>query len=262
MKNFRSRPLYEKILITLGIILLSCFAFVVIYSFFSLDIAVASNDATQVKLLLKFSDTFNPTNEQTLSSLFKTAVYKGNKEICEILISHGANINIKDKYDLTLLDLAIMYKRNDVAKLLIEKGIHLNDQNLDWTAHSGNAEIAELLIQKGLNVNAPKKHGLGVDRPCPCCPTPLYTAAYNNHSDVVQLLLEHGANINGNGKNCYTPLHAAASRRAERTVKLLLNNGANVNAIDEQGHTPLYYSTTNEDITVQQLLIAAGAVRK
>jgi ankyrin repeat protein len=262
MRNFKTKPLHEKILIAFGIVLLLFFTFIYIHNFFSLGHAVVNNDVTRVKLLLKMGLAVNPTAGQTSFSPLRMAVSNGYKEICEILISHGDNINIEDEHGNTLLDDAILFKRNEVAKLLIEKGIQLNDYNLNNAAYHGNQEIAELLIKKGLNPNASLKFSRTINRDCSCCPTPLITAASNNHSEVAQLLIEHGAHINSSVNNCYTPLHAAASHRAMKTVKLLIHRGANVNAQDEQGHTPLFYATKNEDIDVQQVLIAAGAVRK
>ncbi len=261
MSYFKNKPFHEKILITLGIAILSLFAIVHIDKLFSLDDAVINNDATRVKLLLLMGYVANPKDQQTFwFAPLETAVVRGNKKIAEILILHGADINIKGEHDLTLLDVAIMTNKNDMAKFLIEKGIQLNEQNLDWAVRNGNKEIAELLINKGLDVNAP--YTLKFNRSCHCCPTPLVVAASKNQSEVAQMLFEHGANINGNEKNCYTPLHAAAEHRAEKTVKLLLGKGADVNAEDGEGHTPLYYATENEDITVQQILITAGAIRK
>lgn len=264
MRLFKNRPLYEKIILTLGIVLSSLFIFGNIYQFLSLGNAVVNNDANRIKFLLRLGYAADPP--------LRMAVANGNVEITDILIFHGANINTQDEYGHTLLDYAIIFNRTEVAKLLIEKGIQLNNHNLGEAASHGNREITDLLIKKGLNVNAPYwineedanlfNKSQRPDVPCACCPSPLNFAAYHNHSEVVELLLDHGADINDNGKDCFTPLHSAAAHRAEKTVKLLLSKGANVNAIDKEGHTPLYYATKNEDITVQQILISAGGIRK
>jgi len=53
--------------------------------------------------------------------------------------------------------------------------------------------------------------------------TPLDTAAFNGHTDVVRLLLEKGANIEAT-----TPLHTAAYNGHIGVVRLLLEKGANL----------------------------------
>ena len=70
--------------------------------------------------------------------------------------------------------------------------------------------------------------------------TPLFRAAREGHTEIVQLLLHAGAGAN---KFCeyyrYTPLHWAAFKGHTDIVRLLLGAVADPSQRDHQGMTPL-----------------------
>jgi ankyrin repeat protein len=83
------------------------------------------------------------------------AALGGERELAELLIAKGANIDAADRKGKTPLSHA---------------------------AYSGYKELAELLISKGANVNAIDNKGR----------TPLDWANYSRHKDLVELLIRHG----------------------------------------------------------------------
>jgi ankyrin repeat protein len=221
--------------------------------YFSLNRAIADNDIRIVRLVVKMGFNVNSRSGLTSWTPLHFAAANGNKEISELLISGGANLNTKDKDGNTPLEYALTMKHKEVARLLIDRGAEVNNCTLNSAALAGNKEIVELLLKKGLNVNSP----------CPPYTSTLGSAIIKDHDGVVELLLDHGAALNPKETNFLsTPLHAAASIHAEKTANLLISKGAKINATDERGHTPLYYATEKEDISMQRLLINAGAIRK
>lgn len=50
--------------------------------------------------------------------------------------------------------------------------------------------------------------------------TPLYTAAFNGHADVVKTLIGAGANKDAANRNGDTPLHAAAAEGALSRMRM------------------------------------------
>ena len=100
------------------------------------------------------------------------AAGKGHKEIVELLLANGAEVNAKGDGGVTPLHIAPL-------------GSH--------------KEVAELLIAKGADVNAKKDDG----------ETPLHYAAFVSHKEIVELLIAKGADVNAKDKDDETPLDEA-----------------------------------------------------
>ncbi len=77
--------------------------------------------------------------------------------------------------------------------------------------------------------------------------TPLHYATFNNHHDIIRLLLQSGthAEINAVSKGKFTPLHHSAIHCNQfNLTKEIIKLGANVNAVSEtKGFTPLHEAT-------------------
>ena len=210
--------------------------------------------------------------------------FAGSKEVAELLIAKGADVNAKGGCGWTPLHIAAVYDRIKVAQTLIAKGADINA----WTGSqyfnrtplffAGSPEMAKLLIAKGADVNAKNKNGM----------TPLHTA---RSKAIAKILLAAGAKINikednaRNGKGT-TLLHNAAKIGFKELVQHLIKDGANVvirdgrkrtplhyaatkevaallmldiNAIDESGNTPLHLAVDRGSQDIAELLIANGA---
>ncbi len=92
------------------------------------------------------------------------AISKSNKEIVEMLIDAGADVNLKVmEYRFSLLYLAVLHRNLEIVKLLVDAGVNVNE-TISWdgndytplmvNASQGNVDIAEYLISKGADVNA------------------------------------------------------------------------------------------------------------
>jgi ankyrin repeat protein len=97
-----------------------------------------------------------------------------NKDVAELLLSRGAQVNAKDNDGYTHLHLAAG----------------------PWMAGHGYKDMAELLLSSGADVNAKDNDGR----------TPLHLAVAMGDKDVVELLLANNADVNARDNNGKTPL--------------------------------------------------------
>jgi len=86
--------------------------------------------------------------------------------------------------------------------------------------------------------------------------TALHRASYNNHPEIIDLLVEKGANLSACTKEGWTPLHSASRWGHHKAVQRLLAAGANVNAQSTGKQAPLHLASVNREArkTVQLLL--------
>jgi len=78
------------------------------------------------------------------------ATWDGHKEVVELLISKGADVNAKDMYGKTPLHRACEGEKG-IAELLIDKGVDVNAEDNDGETPLDHAEgeIADLLRKHG-----------------------------------------------------------------------------------------------------------------
>ena len=146
----------------------------------------------------------------------------------KLLLDKGADINAKS-LGMTPLHRAAAMGQRDVCELLLKRGMnvdakdHKGDTPLEYASGTVKRNVAELLITKGANVNARGKHGM----------TPLHEAAYKAHLDVIALLIAMGAEVNAVDEMGRTPLDLANKvaswqdeEEKEKAADFLGKNGA------------------------------------
>jgi ankyrin repeat protein len=84
--------------------------------------------------------------------------------------------------------------------------------------------------------------------------TPLMWAAYNGHSDVVELLVQRGARADVRDKHGWGALlWATRNSHAQAAQTLLSSNASIINQTNEHGGTPLMWATSNDDKDVVEV---------
>jgi len=148
----------------------------------------------------------------------------GRNEIVRLLISSGAQVNLKGKWDATPLHIAAFNAHWGTVLLLLEKGADAKAVKEDGSsvlhelaqASSAGVPAAKALIAAKVDVNAVNKQGQ----------TALHLAAMQGNKPIVELLLDSGADVNAKDKKDKTALELARKRRKQEVVALLQARGA------------------------------------
>lgn len=189
------------------------------------------------------------------NTLLTEAVSKGHASIARLLLEKGANPEAKNNSGNTPLITAVWYDHENVVRLLLEKDTIVDTKNKDGdtplleAAMLGHETIMRLLLEKGADIEVKNNFGK----------TPLLEAAGQDNEAVVRLLLENGADIEVKDNFGNTPLLEAAGHGSEAIVRLLLENGANVGVKDRYGDTPLFEAARYGHEAVVRLLLEKGA---
>ena len=147
------------------------------------------------------------------------AAREGHKEVVEVLLSQGVDVNNATNHGWMPLHIAAREGHKEVVKVLLSHGADVNKANyidrtaLHIAAWGGHKDVVEVLLTHGADINKASNNGR----------TPLHLAAMDDHKEVVEVLLTHGADVNKAANNGRTPLHFACSIGASfEVVKLLL----------------------------------------
>ena len=186
-------------------------------------------------------------------------VMRNDIEGVKELIASGADINQQNKmYGHTPLIIACNYNYVDLAKLLISEGADINIRGKDGStaliaAAANSQELVEILLSKGAEVNAKMKDGTGV-----------FTQCINGilmesvPLQLAEILLSKGADVDESATTGaiqgYTPLMTAARNNKEELVNFLIKHGANINAKSGDGSTALSLATKKGHKKIMDIL--------
>jgi len=167
-------------------------------------------------LVAKNPEHVNAEGGQLVAPL--VAAWRGEHfKVAELLLEHGANIDVRGRCGFTLLHV-----------------VSWSDD--DWPG-SGRVGMAQWLLGYGADVNARDKDDW----------VPLYMAIFKGHLELCQILQDHNADLGCRTTDGETLLHRAASPAIHsdqiKILRLLLDQGADVDARDNHGRTPLHYSS-------------------
>lgn len=140
-------------------------------------------------------------------------------------LTDSIELNEPDKAGRSLLFLAIMKQKKEIARILVEKELNFAVQANDGrslmyiAAQYDEAELIEKLHSKGVDLNLPDKGGL----------TPLMIAAQCSSKGAIQKLLQLGARVDmldGEGTNVLTQCGLYDD---VETFRMLIQAGADPN---------------------------------
>jgi len=185
-----------------------------------------------------------------MSKEFFDAIRAGDREkVSGMLASDASLLEAKDENGLGAYTAAKYSGRNELAAMLLEKGVELDI----FAACMAGAEqrVTSLLAAKKDLTGEYSHDGW----------TPLHLACFFNHPALAEALIAYGSEVGARSKNPMqnTPLHAAAAGRSGESARILIEHGADVNARQHGGWTTLHAAAQNGDVELARLLIASGA---
>jgi ankyrin repeat protein len=146
--------------------------------------AIENDDVQKVREILTAGTDVNFINDDDEFPL-KTACWRGNKVIVELLIESGAEVNLADDSEFyTPLMAASRHGHAEIVQLLIKHGVDVNAQDdydntsLTRAAESGHLEVVRLLLENGANPNLRDEFD----------ETPLELAEENGHFEVAEFI--------------------------------------------------------------------------
>lgn len=193
-----------------------------------------------------------------------------DKEMAELLIQKGADIDSRGEEGETPLFWAFRANNLELVRFFIEKGCDINarDKNgetvlilaargentvsEDFVAgkkSTASVEMMKLLVSKSADVDVKNNDGI----------TALMETACTNSYEGTRLLVAKGADVNASEHSGATVLMFAVNGGSRQVVKDLIERGADVNAKTTKGSTALQIARTQGRKGIVELLKAHGA---
>ncbi|EGE82509.2 hypothetical protein BDDG_05453 [Blastomyces dermatitidis ATCC 18188] len=185
------------------------------------------------------------------------AVYSGHREVVDILLAAGAELDVIDSNGRSLVHVGAIAGQHELLEYLLSKGIDraLCDHN-GWTAlhHAAceaNQETFDILLRaNGNQFSLPQST---------TNPLILHRAVEKGNVQVIQQLISAGASSSSDRNGVY-PLDLAVSAGHVHIVELLLKHGADPNiAADEERYHALHRAVDSGHEEIVQLLLDNGA---
>jgi ankyrin repeat protein len=240
--------------------------------------AALRGDLAKVKALLKdHPEIVSSKDDNSLTPLHRAAEY-GHKDVVELLLANGADVNAQSRNGWTPLNGAMLRGNHKVAELLRKHGGIFGETENDSSARpftrgsihdaarkSDLQKVKMMLKENPELVSNKDKEGR----------TPLYYAVEMGNKDVAKLLLANNADANATaqrqiltsreghpfpdiGGSGMTPLHYAAMSGKKDVAELLLTNKADVHAKDREGLAPLHAAEAHGHKDIVELLRQHG----
>jgi ankyrin repeat protein len=161
------------------------------------DLKKACRSGVDLNSNIKIGMEYDLDSYDEIPILFYAIRSGASLEAIEILLENGADIFITDSDGIGAIDVAIKFKREDIVKLCIDRGVDLNSTK--------------------------RKSGI----------TPLLLASCFNNIDMINLLLENGADIDATDKSGMSAKDYARKLGQKRVVEFLEKRGAKFNLYKE-----------------------------
>jgi len=118
------------------------------------------------------------------STILHKSAQSGWAIVCDLLLNSGMDVNHKNNFDETPIDIACVGGESDVVNVLLYHGSEVNNNLLFGAINSKNTKLAKLLLSRDINPNIIKDTF-----------TPLLLAALFGDINMIKLLIDYNADV-------------------------------------------------------------------
>lgn len=188
------------------------------------------------------------------------ACKEDNLDIVKLLIEKGANIDVKDNCGNAPIHLAAQNIGSfKCVQYLVDMGAdinvtNVNDESVLFSAVlHGNCECARFLLDKCPSLISKRSdNGTSISM----------FAAVRGHYECLELFFDRGCDVNERDLNQYTILHhAVCQTTTPEVIHLVINKGADINSSEKHGKTPLHLTASQKNTSENvKILLIEGAL--
>lgn len=183
------------------------------------------------------------------------AAWHGQPECLEILLSHGANIELQNAVGCTATHFAAGQGHTDCLQLLINDDAEQVNAKTKYgatplllAAKGGYKDCMDILLKAGAEPNIQYRGNQNA----------LLFAAGNGHYECIETLLEYDVDLNQPNSQQVTPLMRAVQQGHNTCVALLVDKGADLNLQDAYGRTAVHFAVEHNNPKGLKLLLQNG----
>ncbi|XP_075944709.1 uncharacterized protein ankrd24 [Anarhichas minor] len=212
--------------------------------------AVEQNEPDKVSALIVKKGLCPTKLDAEGKSAFHVCASRGRLDCLEVIISHGADVNVTDGAGFSALHLAAKNGQSECLKRLLQERLAVDCIDtfgrtpLHHAAVSGCLSCCETLWDFKADLDVQDGDGA----------TPLILAAQMSRVELCVFLLGRGANANMQDNQGRSALMLACESDGVETVAALLRGGADTQLVDALGHKATDYSVTTGNHRIMQIL--------
>lgn len=183
-----------------------------------------------------------------------TAACAGDGDTIEMIVSPGADMNVRNSDGDTAVMLAAMNGQHAAVHQLAQGGADINIHRdgdgftaLHLACFYDTSDAVIALLSSGADMNALSTDGF----------TPLLLSVVAENDTITQILVNHGVDMNIGAFNS-PPLVHAALRGKHEGARILLKGGANI-SMDDSTTTVLHFLMSEDEVDVDMVQVFLDA---
>ncbi|KAM9848997.1 uncharacterized protein ankrd24 [Aulostomus maculatus] len=206
--------------------------------------AVEQNEPDKVSALIAKKGLCPTKLDAEGKSAFHLCASRGRIDCLEVIISHGADLNVTDGAGFSALHLAAKHGQLECLKRLLQERLAVDCTDsigrtpLHHAAVAGCLSCTEILWDFKADLDVQDGDGA----------TPLILAAQMSRVELCVFLLGRGTDANIQDNQGRSALMLACESDSVETAAALLRGGADTQLVDALGHKAADYSTGNQHV--------------